>query len=224
MSTIAKSPVKRRTKGEQTRLQILEAAVKVLARNGIKGTTHRAIANEAQLQLSLTTYYFKDIQELVHEAFILSSSNTIAKAGLAWTQTFELLDSYTKTKLKRVATRQELAATLTNIATNYLISKIKENSVDLAVEQLLFTEIQITPQLRALAATHREALLAPFTKLCGYFNPDLAEVDGDIMLTVFTQLEYRHLTLLTDEIDETYIKLRIERLVNAVLQIKSNQN
>lgn len=219
---VAKSPVKRRSKGEQTRLQILEAAVNVLARNGIKGTTHRAIANEAQLQLSLTTYYFKDIQELVHEAFILSSSNTIANAGLAWTQTFELLDSYTKTKLKRVSTRQELAKTLTQIATSYCVNKIKENSVDLAVEQLLFTEIQITPQLRALAANHREALLAPFTKLCSYFNPEQADIDGDIMLTVFTQLEYRHLTLLTDEIDEDYIKARIARIVNSVLQVKTN--
>lgn len=49
-------PVKKRSKGEITREKILIAAIDILALNGIKGTTHRAIASHADLQLSLTTY------------------------------------------------------------------------------------------------------------------------------------------------------------------------
>ncbi|MCJ8295598.1 MAG: TetR family transcriptional regulator, partial [Colwellia sp.] len=71
--------VKRRSKGERTRERILIAAIEVLALNGIKGTTHRAIARHAQLQLSLTTYYFKDIQELIHQAFKLNSERIISR-------------------------------------------------------------------------------------------------------------------------------------------------
>lgn len=219
MTTIQeKSPVKRRSKGEQTRNQILNAAIEILASQGIKGTTHRAIANHAQLQLSLTTYYFKDIQELVHEAFMLSSTKTVSRAGAAWLPAFEILDSYTKTQLKTKSLRNELAEVLVKMATNYLVDKIKEHPTELAIEQLLFTEIQITPQLRELAKTHRHALLLPFMKLCSYFNKNNAPVDADIMLTLFTQLEYRNLVISPDEIDVKYIHQVVERLVQWIMK------
>ncbi|OKY27116.1 TetR/AcrR family transcriptional regulator [Thalassotalea sp. PP2-459] len=211
--------VKRRSKGELTRLKILNSAIEVLAENGIKGTTHRAIANQAQLQLSLTTYYFKDIQQLVHEAFLLSSNRTIEIATNAWQTVFELLDSYTKTRLKNMSVRRELATTLSTIACNYLVNKIKENPIDLAVEQFMFTEVQVSPELQQLAATHRTALMAPFEKLCTYFSPETSTIDADIMLTVFTQLEYRNLVD-PSAVNTAYIYSVVERLIMAVLRVK----
>ncbi|MEW6992044.1 TetR/AcrR family transcriptional regulator [Colwelliaceae bacterium 6441] len=223
MSTIeAKTPTKRRSKGEQTRSQILNSAIEVLATQGIKGTTHRAIANHAQLQLSLTTYYFKDIQELVHEAFMLSSTITVSRASAAWLPAFELLNSYTKTQLKKVALRAELAEVLATMATNYLVNKIKQHPTELAIEQLLFTEIQNTPQLRDLASNHRHALLQPFIELCSYFNKDNAQLDADIMLTIFTQLEYRNLVVPAEEINISYIHQTVLRIVNWIMQLKHN--
>jgi DNA-binding transcriptional regulator YbjK len=53
-----------RTRGGQTRQKILDATLRVIAREGVRGTTHRAIASEADVQLSLTTYYFKDLNEM----------------------------------------------------------------------------------------------------------------------------------------------------------------
>lgn len=221
MSTeTAKAPIKRRSKGEQTRNQILNAAIEVLAKQGIKGTTHRAIATQADLQLSLTTYYFKDIQELVHQAFMLSSNKTVSKAGAAWLQAFELLNSYPKAQLKKVAIRTELASLLCDMATQYLVNKITESPIDLTIEQLLFTEIQVTPQLRELAHNHRKALLAPFIQLCSYFNKNTAELDADIMLTLFTQLEYRNLLIPTEQIDVEMINQTVKRIIHWIMQIK----
>lgn len=217
-----KSTVKRRTKGEQTRNQILNAAIEVLARQGIKGTTHRAIAQHAQLQLSLTTYYFKDIQELVHEAFMLSSTRTISKSGAAWIEAFESLKPFNKTQLKKLSLRTEISHQLGQMASQYLIQKIKESPIELAVEQLLFTEIQTTPRLRVLAQNHREALLQPFIQLCNFFNEETALMDADVLLTMFTQLEYRNLVVPKEEIDEHYIHTAVQRVLNWVLQVKQN--
>lgn len=219
MSELKDKPTtKHRSKGEQTRHQILTAAIAVLVEQGIKGTTHRAIASKANLQLSLTTYYFKDIQELVHEAFMLSSHKTISQAGAAWFAAFDLLDSYTKTQLKKVSLRKELALILTDMATRYLINKIKENRTELIIEQLLFTEIQTTPQLRELALHHRKTLLAPFIKLCGYFNKENATLDADLMFTIFTQLEYRNLLIEPHLIDESYIQQAIQRIISLIIK------
>ena len=52
-----------RPKGEKTRQKILAATLRVIASEGVRGTTHRVIAKEAGVQLSLTTYYFKDLNE-----------------------------------------------------------------------------------------------------------------------------------------------------------------
>ena len=215
-----KHPIKRRSKVEQTRIQILNAAIEVLAQQGIKGATHRAIALKANIQLSLTTYYFKDIQELVHQAFQLSSSQTLFRIENAWHQAFSLIESYDKTSLRKVSVREELRNNLADLATKYLYKKIVEQPVALAVEQLLFTEVQISPALRQLASAHRQALLLPFIQWCKYFNKYNAQVDADIMLTMFTQLEYRNLSVDKVFIDIDEIKAITKRTIGITMNLK----
>jgi DNA-binding transcriptional regulator YbjK len=213
-------PIKRRSKGEQTRKQILNAAIDVLAQQGIKGATHRAIAFKANIQLSLTTYYFKDIQELVHQAFQLSSSQTLFRIENVWQIAFDLIESYDKTSLRKVAVKEELRDNLAELSTQYIHKKIVEHPIALAVEQLLFTEIQISPALRQLANSHRQALLQPFIQWCRYFNKNNPQVDADIMLTMFTQLEYRNLSVDKEFIDIDEIKATTTRTIGIAMNLK----
>ncbi|WP_448568569.1 TetR/AcrR family transcriptional regulator [Thalassotalea ganghwensis] len=220
LDTKERVKVKRRTKGEQTRNNILMATIEVLAQNGIKGTTHRAIASHADIQLSLTTYYFKDIQELVHQAFKLNSEQTMVVANFAWHQAFDYIDALGKTKLKKVSIKQQVREQLAQLATEYIINKVSERPQMLAVEQLLFTQIQTTPELRELAKLHRNALLAPFIKLCRYFDKDNAELDAEIMLTVFTQLEYNSIIVPVEELDRSAIYNKVNRVIGWMMKLK----
>ena len=52
----------RRAQGEQTRQTILKATLEVLAQQGYTAITHRAVAKQAGVNYSLTTYYFKDLK------------------------------------------------------------------------------------------------------------------------------------------------------------------
>lgn len=56
--------------GEPSRrvCQILAAAVRVFGAGGPHGVTHRAVAAEASVSPGLTTYYFKDRQDLIYQA------------------------------------------------------------------------------------------------------------------------------------------------------------
>lgn len=215
-----KHSIKRRTKGEQTRNKILKSAIEVLATQGIKGTTHRAIANHANLQLSLTTYYFKDIKELVHQAFMLSSNIAVANSGAAWLTLFKYLDSYDKEQLQQASVREVLGDRLTQIITQYLVDKITHQRTELAIEQLLFTEIRNTPQLRKLADTHRLALLMPFIKLASYFNQDKNDLDGGILLTTITQLKYSSLMIPPKELNINYIEQVIHHVISSVIKMR----
>ena len=212
--------VKRRSKGEKTRLLILQSAIEVLANNGIKGTTHRAIAKHADIQLSLTTYYFKDIQELVHQAFTLCSSQITAKTSLAWQPALDLLSGVNKTNLRKVGDKESFRDKLSDMITGQLVKNILTSPVELTVQQLLFTEVKVSPQLYALAEMHRETLLAPYIRLCNFFNSRNPQIDADIMLTVFTQLEYRQITTPCKELAQENISATVNRVIGNIMNLK----
>lgn len=60
-----------RAKSELRRLEILEATLRIAARDGLRGIKHRAVAREAGVPLAATTYYFRDIHELISDSFML---------------------------------------------------------------------------------------------------------------------------------------------------------
>ena len=62
------SPV-RQARGEERRREVLEAALRVVGRSGVRAATHRAVAAEAGTSLSATTYYFASGEDLLEQAF-----------------------------------------------------------------------------------------------------------------------------------------------------------
>ena len=62
---------------EQRRLAILQAALRVMVRDGVRGVRHRAVAQEADVPLSATTYYFKDIHDLLADALTLYAKDVM---------------------------------------------------------------------------------------------------------------------------------------------------
>jgi DNA-binding transcriptional regulator YbjK len=213
--------VKRQSKGEKTRLLILQSATEVLAKNGIKGTTHRAIAKQADIQLSLTTYYFKDIQELVHQAFTLCSSQITAKTSLAWQPAIDLLSNVNKKNLRKVSDKENLRDKLSHMITQQLVKSIVDSPVELTVQQLLFTEVQVSPQLHALADMHRTTLLAPYIRLCEFLSSRNPQIDADIMLTVFTQLEYRNVAMPSNVLALEKINATVRRVIGNMMNLKN---
>ncbi|KGJ87733.1 transcriptional regulator, TetR family [Colwellia psychrerythraea] len=212
-------PVKRRSKGEKTREKILIAAIEVLALNGVKGTTHRAIASHAQLQLSLTTYYFKDIQELIHQAFKLNSAHILSRADTILEVAFTQITKIEKKELRKTAVKEVLCQQLSEITSLHLIENIKHYAISLAVEQLMFTEIQVTPVLRLLVEEHELAQLVPYEQLCRFFNKVNPELDAKIMYTVFSQLQYGQLAKQVN-IDNLLIEQTTRRVIAWIMSLK----
>lgn len=216
-----KKSVQRRSKGERTREKVLLAAIDVLASNGIKGTTHRAIANHAELQLSLTTYYFKDINELVQQAFQLNSELHRARTDIILEKAFCTLDSIDKASLKKAAVKSQLLKQMSEMTANYLFENIQKQSASLAVEQLMFTSVKVTPELKKLAKEHEDSQLQPFTKLAKFFNKKDPEVDARIMWTLFLQLQYTQLPLNQNERSIKPILEMTTKLLSWVIGVKS---
>jgi len=218
---ISGKPVQRRSKGERTREKILLAAIEILALNGIKGTTHRAIASYAELQLSLTTYYFKDIRELVQQAFQLNSDLLRDRTDTVLQKAFSSLESIDKNSLRKVSVKNELCDKLSDMTASYLFENIKKEAVSIAVEQLMYTTVQVSPELKKLAYEHEQSELRPFTKLATYFNKKDPEVDAEIVRTIFSQLQYSQLTIEPNERTIEPIKKVTRKLMAWIMGLKN---
>ncbi|PWJ53853.1 transcriptional regulator, TetR family [Quadrisphaera granulorum] len=57
-----------RARGLARRTLLLEAAVRVVSAKGVGGVTHRAVAAEAGVPASSTTYFFESLDDLIGEA------------------------------------------------------------------------------------------------------------------------------------------------------------
>jgi len=220
LTIIEQTAIKRGSKGERTKNLILEAAIAVLAEQGIKGTTHRAIAAHANIQLSLTTYYFKDIQALVQQAFELNSCYAMKFIKGLWQPILALVEKYTKVALRRVSLRLELQETLSHSLLQLIALNTTKNRNQLIVEQQLFTEIQHSPSLRLIAKQHHDAQLKPCLQLCEYFSKDKAKVNAQILLTVVEQIQYRQLLAETSVINNDNIRNMIQQTLAIVLEVK----
>lgn len=75
-TTTARRPA-RREPGRKER--IIEAAVTVLAEHGVAGTTHRLIAQAADVPLGSLTYYFTSLADLREHAFRLHANRLSAR-------------------------------------------------------------------------------------------------------------------------------------------------
>ncbi len=64
----------RRARGQRRRVEIIEATLRVVERDGTAGVTHRTVAREADVPTSLTTYYFATL-----DALLVAALSTVAE-------------------------------------------------------------------------------------------------------------------------------------------------
>ena len=67
MTSAAAAPIRRND--PERRDRIIDAALQVIARDGVAGTSHRRVAAEADVPLGSMTYHFTGMDELLTEAF-----------------------------------------------------------------------------------------------------------------------------------------------------------
>lgn len=60
-------------KGGQRREEILRATIRLIGERGADAVTHRAVAEEAGVPLSATTYYFASKEELLEQTLLLAA-------------------------------------------------------------------------------------------------------------------------------------------------------
>jgi DNA-binding transcriptional regulator YbjK len=211
---------KRRSKGEQTRELILDGALRIIAREGLRGITHRAVAAEADVQLSLTTYYFKDIGALIEQAFELFCDRSQINNEEVWSSVFIYLEAFSAADLRRTATREKICDELAAMAAGILVENVLRRPDGLAVEQVFFSSVLQASDLRERAQAYRLSLLTPLVQICRRFNRVDPELDAELLLDTMTRLEYESLLVAPDAVDRQRIQRLLRRQIGWALGLR----
>jgi DNA-binding transcriptional regulator YbjK len=73
-------PSGRYARGQERSEALLAAVIRVIARDGVSGVTHRAVATEARVSLRSTTYYFESKETMIREALCQFVRQNVTRA------------------------------------------------------------------------------------------------------------------------------------------------
>ena len=79
-------PATHRASGRARRAALLDAAVEVIAEQGVAGTTHRAIAARAGMSTSTTSYFFSSLDQLIAAALHVVGERIVARVDAVTAQ------------------------------------------------------------------------------------------------------------------------------------------
>lgn len=205
----------RRAKGEQTRRSILEAALRLIVERGHNAVTHRSVAAEADVNLSLTTYYFKDLKELIAEAFELFRSSYGAVAEETWGKLFETFEGFVA---ETPQDRAVLCDQLVEWGVNFIMDEVKTRPGTLFLEMVFFYDLHVDPRLRQSAVSLQNRFAADFAKLCRHLGSQQPETDAALLLGTLQRLEYQALAV-PDQVDEAAIRSQLRRLLGFIMAV-----
>ena len=200
-----------RAGSEQRRKAILEAALRIVVRDGVRGVRHRAVAREADVPLSATTYYFKDISDLITDAFTL-----FVDMGAKKYRTF--LDGCQEDLANAVVllredsnSKAQVIAAITDLMVNYLRDQLLHRRDYLLAEQAFRLECLRNENLKPIAQEHNEYLLADSRAFFSEIGSKSPSIDAALMYQMINGAEYDGLLMPEGDFNEIRIRSFVSR-------------
>lgn len=208
-----------RVGSEQRRRAILEAALRIVVRDGVRAIRHRSVAKEADVPLAATTYYFKDIQELISDTFMLYAEKAQSIVNVFSRKMYEPLENADGKKLAELTTGPSLVAIIVDQLVAYLLEKTMHNRDMAVADQAFRYEVLLNDNLKSLAGTHAlqiEKKLFEFLNLVHSSHP---KEDAKILVSTLRCAEYEALLQDPEDINTDAIRALLERQVSLILKI-----
>lgn len=189
-----------RSRGEERRKQILQATLRVIAREGIRAVRHRAVAKEASASLSATTYYFTDLHDLLCAACEYWADHAVvsgpADMGI---HARKLMASVDHSELHKVEMRTYLRQQLTQILTEHTVEQVTLLRSDRILEFAFRHGAMSDPKLQVTVNRQNQVSLLRLEDFCRLLQTQDPAADARLLLCVIYQTEQEG--LLRDEAD-----------------------
>ena len=176
----ARQPARTRASAVQRRQDIIEATLRVMARDGLRAVSHRAVAAEASVPLASTTYYFRDLEDLIIESFLHWSEGQRRDIEAFQVRVLALLSQ----------TRADgTAEALADAASAYVLDQVRRLRSDRVLEYAFLHEAMRAPPLRAALERQQQGYLEFLREFHAALGSPQPELDAQITNSVLLGLE-----------------------------------
>ncbi|MFA0811192.1 TetR/AcrR family transcriptional regulator [Microbulbifer epialgicus] len=186
----------RRAQRADSRLRrkaILEATLRLIVKEGIRGIRHRAVAREANVPLAATTYYFKDLNDLISDSFTYFVEQGLESTRQLQEESFSAARNLSTQERASNSSRKLLIQQLTRFVLTHVRDQAEDRDrrlIELAFRNEALRNEQLTQAVR-MSNQARESLVQEFFHLLGLEDPEAA---AQIAYGTILKLEYEILS------------------------------
>src|SRR5260221_6595935 len=165
-------------RGRERKVEILDAALRIVGRDGLAALTMRSLAVEADMPLGATTYYFTSKSVLIAEAFRLHAAR----------ETERVLRAI------RHLPAEPSARQLSDQLTSFLLGGLTEHRRQLISEYELLVGATREPELATLSRSWQQAMQRELRSVATKLGSAKPTVDAQLLLGLLAGLEGDHLS------------------------------
>jgi len=202
---------------EQRRQVILDAAMRIVVRDGVRAVRHRAVAAEAGVPLSATTYYFKDIDDLLTDTFAQYVERSAAFMAKLWVNNEGLLREMVVSGDGSPQARSKLADDIARLMTDYVHRQLISRREHLMAEQAFRQEALLNPRLAELVRAHQQILLQGTRQLFEVLGSREPQEDAKVLTAIIGRMEYQGLLNDAEPVGEVEMLGILNRYMHLVL-------
>ena len=177
----------RRAGSEARRVAILDATLRIIARDGMRAVRHRAVAAEAGVPLAATTYYFKDLEDLVTDTFNHFAERMASHSERLMSDLGALLADVGHSGELNIEVARKVVAHVTDYIFEQREGELRAERV---IQQAFYTEALLNERLRAAVVLHQRVLLKDGVSVFRRFGSADPEADGRVAVSAIMQMEY----------------------------------
>ncbi len=207
-----------RANSEQRRRTILEAALRIVVRDGVRGVRHRAVAREAEVPLSATTYYFKDINDLITDTFTLFVEMGAEKFKAFWQESENRLQEALSVLDGSDYSKSAFATKMTDLAVDYVVTQLRDHRDYLVAERAFQLECLRNENLRPVAFQHQSYLISSLETLFKKVGSSESKSDAKLFMAVMVEVEYEGLVQGEGAINLVPIRQRLKRQIEHMMR------
>lgn len=208
-----------RSDGQARRVEILEATLRLIVKEGIRGVRHRAVAAEANVPLSSTTYYFNDIKDLINDSLTYFAEKNLWMNKVLEQKSYALVEGLIKAK--QIANTEQVKSIIINELSMFICEHIKGQVAlrdDRVLEAAFHEEALRNPQLAASIRALDSTFLTSIKQFFIALGSNTADIDANQILAMIKFFEYQ--CLIREEIDEKQLlatsQTTVSYIVNAI--------
>ena len=194
-------------RGAQRRIEIIDAAIEVMAQVGLVGLSMRVVANQAQMPLGALSYYFDDKSDLVAQAFQQLSDREIERVVR------------TAERLQPTMPAEQLA----DLVADMIIYGFTSPQGAIVTRYELVTEASRDERLRPMFEAWYAAMVPALSRLFRDLGSHQPELDSRTVIAVMAGLEIDNIYRPLGPVDKRRIRATLRHAFRAVTALHDNE-